>query len=381
MMTRRMAAAVLLGGVYGWASGLAPAAQTAQVSRPMADNLVLITLDGARTQELFQGLDAGILKSMVKDGPMEGHPLYREFWADTPEARRAKLMPFLWNTIVAGHGSIAGNRWQDSQMLLTNRHRFSYPGYAEILTGMAHDDVINTNDNKRYGFETLLEHAQRELKLTKEQVAVFGSWETFNFITEHREGALTVNAGVERLEGALPSLASWNQEQFDIPTPWDGIRHDFHTFRLAMGYLETVKPRVLYLALGQPDDWMHDGRYDRAVQSLKIFDGYLAELWATLERLPAYRGRTALVITTDHGRGDAGEGWRSHGKDVEGAQYVWAVFAGAGWTRRGEWRNAPPIYQNQLAATMLDALGVRPMPPAPGRGTAVEGLQTVSARQ
>jgi hypothetical protein len=381
MMTRRVAIAVLLSGLSVSTSGTVPAAQTAQGSRPAADNLVLITLDGARTQELFQGLDAGIVKSMAKGGPVEEHPLYREFWAETPEARRAKLMPFLWNTVVANHGSIAGNRWQGSQMLLTNRHRFSYPGYAEILTGMAHDDVIDTNDNKRYGFETLFEHAQRELKLTKAQVAVFGSWETFNFITEHREGALTVNAGVERLEETVPSLARWNQEQFDIPTPWDGVRHDFHTFRLAMTYLETVKPRVLYMALGQPDDWMHDGRYDRAVQSLRIFDGYLAELWATLERLPEYRGRTAVVITTDHGRGDTGDGWRSHGKDVEGAQYVWAVFAGAGWTRRGEWRSAPTIYQNQLAATMLDALSVRPMPPAPGRGAPVEGLHTVAARE
>ncbi len=378
-MTRRLTVAVLLVSAYLVTSGLDPAAEMAQGGRPAADNLVLITLDGARTQELFQGLDASIVKSMAKDGPVEAHPLHREFWADTPESRRAKLMPFLWNTVIAQHGSIAGNRWQGSQMLLTNRHRFSYPGYAEILTGLAHDDVIDTNDNKRYGFETLLEHAQRELGLTKEQVAVFGSWETFNFIAEHREGALTVNAGVERLDTASPSQARWNQEQFDIPTPWDGVRHDFHTFRLAMSYLETTKPRLLYLALGQPDDWMHDGRYDRAVQSLKIFDGYLAELWAALERMPEYRGRTAVVITTDHGRGDTGEGWRSHGKDVEGAQYVWAVFAGPGWTRRGEWRNAPTLHQNQLAATMLDALGVRPMPPTAGRGMAVEGLRSVAA--
>lgn len=379
-MTRHRAVVALVAAVCVTLSAPSPGAQPAPAARPVADNLVLITLDGARTQEIFRGLDADIVATMAKDRPVADHPLHRELWAETPEARRAKLMPFLWNTVIAQHGSIAGNRWQGSQMLLTNRHRFSYPGYAEILTGMAHDDVINTNDNKRYGFETLLERARRELKLTKEQVAVFGSWETFNFITEHEEGSLTVNAGFERFASDDALVARWSQEQLDIPTPWDGVRHDFHTFRLAMSYLERAKPRVLYLALGQPDDWMHDGRYDRAVQSLKIVDGYLAELWATLDRLPEYRGRTALVITTDHGRGDTGDGWRSHGKDVEGAQYVWAVFAGPAWGRRGEWRQAPTLYQNQLAATMLEALGVAPMPSAPGRGRPVEGLNVPATR-
>ena len=35
--------------------------------------------------------------------------------------------------------------------------RFSYPGYSEILTGAAHDEVIDSNDNKRYPFLTVLE--------------------------------------------------------------------------------------------------------------------------------------------------------------------------------------------------------------------------------
>ena len=61
-------------------------------------------------------------------------------------------MPFFWDTLMRDHGSIAGNRARGSHFGVTNRHRFSYPGYAEILTGAAHDEDIDSNDNKRYPY-------------------------------------------------------------------------------------------------------------------------------------------------------------------------------------------------------------------------------------
>ena len=75
--------------------------------------VVLITLDGARTEEIFGGLDLAVLKSTLSDKQtVETQPVYRRFWAPTPEARREKLMPFFWGTLMREHGSIAGNRAQ-----------------------------------------------------------------------------------------------------------------------------------------------------------------------------------------------------------------------------------------------------------------------------
>ena len=70
-------------------------------------------------------------------------------------------MPFFWTEWMAGHGSIAGNRVLESRFGITNTHRFSYPGYAEILTGEAHDAVIDSNDNRRYAFPTVLDVLKR----------------------------------------------------------------------------------------------------------------------------------------------------------------------------------------------------------------------------
>ena len=73
------------------------------------ENLILITLDGVRYQELFGGLDLEILKATIKDGKPEDTKTYKRFWADTPKERREKLMPFFWGEWMQRHGSVAGN--------------------------------------------------------------------------------------------------------------------------------------------------------------------------------------------------------------------------------------------------------------------------------
>jgi len=74
------------------------------------ENVVLITLDGARTQEIFGGVDLEIVRDKTRRGKVEDSPLYKKYWADTPQQRREKLMPFFWGTLMKQHGSIAGNR-------------------------------------------------------------------------------------------------------------------------------------------------------------------------------------------------------------------------------------------------------------------------------
>ena len=74
--------------------------------------------------------------------------------------------------------------------------------------------------------------------------------------------------------------------QFETPTPWDSVRHDVYTFRFAMDHLARHRPRVLYLALGETDDWAHDGRYDRVLETYARTDQYLRELWEWLQAQP-----------------------------------------------------------------------------------------------
>src|SRR5687767_6942322 len=177
--------------------GLGIGAGIGAAQRPgdAGDRVVLVTIDGARTEEVFGGLDLDVLTSTLKEGQrVEDSPLYHRFWASTREERRRKLLPFLW-TLVGEHGSIAGDPASNSVVRVRNRHWFSYPGYSELLVGEPHDDQITSNDPIRNPNVTVLETLRERLRLPREQVATFASWGVFNQIAEHHEGATFVNAG------------------------------------------------------------------------------------------------------------------------------------------------------------------------------------------
>jgi hypothetical protein len=349
-----------------------PVSTAVPQSPPDRQNVILITLDGARTEDVFGGLDVDVLKStMGKNDRLEDNATWKRFHADTPQARREKLMPWFWTTFMKEHGSIAGNRATGSVGQLTNTHRFSYPGYSEILTGEAHDDVIKSNDSVRNAYETVLEGLRAHLGVPAKAVATFGSWDVFNFIVEHTEGATFVNAGFEPFESPEANIRLMSELQTKATTPWDSVRHDYYTHRFAMSYLARERPRVMYIAYGETDDWAHEGRYDRVLDSFARFDADLKELWSWLQSQDDYRGRTHLLITTDHGRGPTPAEWRTHGAKIEGAQYVWFAFASPKMARRGEWRNQPPVTTSQVAATMASWAGLDWTAKHPGAGKAI----------
>ena len=344
----------------------------AQRQTPLAsgDRLILVTLDGARTQEIFGGLDLDVLRSTLPKGTaVASDPIYRRFHADTPEARRRKLMPFFWDVLMTRHGSIAGNRRLNSLVTLTNQHRFSYPGYSELLTGERDDRVINSNARVHNPRVTLLEVLRARLNLSSLEVAAFASWDVMNEIAEHTPGTLTVNAGYEAFDLAWPGARELSQLQFNTPTPWNNVRHDVFTFGLAMSHVRAVKPRVLHLALGETDDWSHDGRYDRTLEAYARNDEQLRELWTWLQSQPEYQNRTHMLITTDHGRGRTPSDWRQHGADIAGAEDVWMAFVSPAFPTRGEWRDHAPLFSNQAAATMAAWMGLdwTALRPAAGR--------------
>ncbi len=341
--------------------GLALASLTAVTAAQSQPAVILVTLDGARIEEVFGGLDTSIVASQLKDGQrLEDQPIYKRLWAATPEARREKLMPFFWGTLMKAHGSIAGNPATGSRVYVTNRHWFSYPGYSEILVGRAHDDVIKSNDPLRNPNQTVLQFLKASHGLNRDQVAAFTSWSIFSAIVESRQGDITVNAGYQTYESRTDEVRRLSDLQFETPTPWNSVRHDAYTFRFAMDHLARHKPRVLYLALGETDDWAHDGRYDRVLETYTRTDQYLKQLWDWLQAQPEYRGRTHILITTDHGRGRTPADWRDHGAKVNGAGETWMAFVSPSMSQRGEWRAHQPLMASQVAATLIAWTGADP---------------------
>lgn len=105
-------------------------------------HVLFITTDGLRWQEVFRGAEVQLMNKANGGVPSEA-ALRGQFWAETPEARRSRLMPFMWSEI-ARAGQLYGNRDAGSEVGVTNGKNFSYPGYSEFLTGHA-DERIKSN--------------------------------------------------------------------------------------------------------------------------------------------------------------------------------------------------------------------------------------------
>lgn len=337
---------------------VAVAAGAAQAAPPHAPNVVLVTLDGVRIEEIFGGLDAAVLQSQLQaaTGPDAERP-YQRYRADTAQARRERLMPFFWGTLMREHGWVAGNPALGSRVQLGNGLRFSYPGYAEMLTGRARDATVTSNDAYQSPHVTVLEFVREQLRLPRAKVAAFGSWDRFEQIPEHTPGSITVNAGFMPFHDTNPGIARLNAIQAEART-WREERFDAFTAAFALRYLERERPRLLYVALGDTDEWAHARRYDDMLDGIALADRFLQSLWSWLQAQPEYRDNTLLIVTTDHGRGRTPADWTEHSSDVEGAQDIWLALAGPGQSARGELRDAPTLRQGQVAATIAAAFGL-----------------------
>lgn len=321
-------------------------------------HVILVTLDGVRPADFFGGMDTVVTASDSLSGVASHARLVQAYWRPTPGERRRAVMPFFWDSL-APRGMVFGDAALGSLATITNPHRFSAPGYQEILTGHAQADV-SSNDRIRYGHETVLEYTRRRLGLRQEEVALFGSWENFREYAASREGAVFVNAGDDSIPTSLATLEMRRIAvlQSRAEPLWEGARLDAFTGAMAMAWLRRYHPRVLYVAMDDTDDLAHSRRYDRVLDALHGLDGFLKELWQAAESLPEYRGRTTLIVTTDHGRGLTPDNWTDHGDDVPGAEQIWLAVIGPYTPDRGSVAGAGEVHQANIAGTLLACLGL-----------------------
>lgn len=323
----------------------------------VADRLVIVTLDGIRQEELFDGLHPlcfcyeNILPEDIK-------LLKKKFWARDSAERRKKLMPFFWQVLV-NQGQLFGKSGSGHEVLVENSTCISYPGYNEMFSG-AVDPLIFSNTYDYNANVTVLEWLN-QFKEYEGKIAVFSTWDRFPFILNAPRSGLFVNSGWTTCDlDMLTERQDWINGliEDDYLQRWLQDRFDRMTFYLALDYLRLYRPKILYISLGDCDEWGHELSYSNYIQALHQADHYLQELFETLQSLPEYQGKTALVVTTDHGRGADGPEWGSHFRCFPHSEYSWIyVFSPdipALGVRHGDGENHT---LSQVAATIADLLG------------------------
>ncbi|MBL7697534.1 MAG: hypothetical protein JNK79_05230 [Chitinophagaceae bacterium] len=317
------------------------------------ENIIIVTLDGMRWQEVFAGADSILLNNSAYTRNPES--VAKEFWDKEASERRKKLFPFLWS-VVESRGQLYGNRQKGNYVNNSNPYWFSYPGYNEIFTGFPDPDV-NSNDKIYNKNENVLEFINKQ-KNYSGKVAAFCTWDVFPYILNAPRSGIYVNADVDTLRFANERLQLLNDLQFLTPRPV-GVRPDVITYAAGREYLRAYKPKVLYIAFDETDDFAHSGMYDQYLASAYSQDRMIEDLWNTVQSLPGYKDKTTLVVTVDHGRGDKNKDqWKDHGQKVEDANQIWFAVLGPDSKHLGEVVSGEQLYQRQLASTIAALLGL-----------------------
>ena len=344
-------------------------------SDTVSPNIFIITTDGFRWQEDFNGADSLILNNphYVKDTAL----LKQMFWDTSVDERRKMLMPFVWKTL-AKQGAVYGNRNYDNKVSVANPYRFSYAGYNEIFTGYADNSII-ANRKKYNSNQTVLDFLNDQPEY-KNKVAAFTSWNLFEYIFNKKESAIYLNSGYQTI--AHDSLTEKeilaNGVQQHAVDNLQSTRNDMLTFVTAKEYIQTQHPKVVYIGFGETDEYAHGGNYDEYLQSAHLFDEYLSQLWYLANKDPFYKNNTSFIITTDHGRGQKPNTWVRHDMFTKGSSNIWLMTLGPKFETKGEVKINAAIYNEQLAQTIARLLGYNFEPQHPVADAAI--LSAVNKR-
>ena len=327
------------------------------MSQWQTENVIIITTDGFRWQDLFKGMDSAIANNN-KYNQGDSNYLFEKYWNNNESERRKELMPFLWSTVL-NQGQLFGNRTAGSKVDNANPYWFSYPGYSEIMTGYA-DTAINSNDYESNPNVTVLEFLNKQPKL-KGRVAAFGAWNAFDRILNEKRSGIPVMSAFDTVAGKNLTVQQKliNKMLLDSYRPWGEAEClDVFTHHAAFEYLKSKKPRVLYIAYGETDEWAHSGQYRSYLDAAHQVDAWLKDIWKFVQTDPQYKNKTTLLITTDHGRGDIEkENWTSHNNQIQDAHEIWLATIGPDSPARGELKSDMQLYQKQIAQTIAKLLG------------------------
>lgn len=310
-----------------------PDLQTAQAAPPteahgVDDPVVILTIDGVRWQEVFEGTDPAFTARPLERATAIWPNLYKL------GTHRGAFVG------APGHGTIAAS----------GPEYVSLPGYTEILGGRTSFRCQN-NDCPRTALPSILDEARAR----GAKVAAFASWERLDYAITSVPGSFFVSAG--RGDPPTESLPGSPDE-----------RPDHITAPAALAYYEAERPDVFFLGLGDPDEHAHHGDYDAYVASCHYADEVIGDLVKILDRDERGR-RTHLVITPDHGRASS---FFHHGGMPEAAR-TWLAAMGPRVTARGEVSSPRDRRLADIAPTMRLVLGL-PADHSNGAGQPLEEL-------
>jgi hypothetical protein len=285
-------------------------------NREMWHPVVLVTIDGARWQEIFEGTDPKL--------------------ADGPRRASREIVPHL-DRMARERGAAIGAPGRGT-IRATGPNFVSLPGYTEILSGRAPHGCPD-NSCGRATLPTVLDEAYA----AGGTVAAFTSWDRLERAATAWPGRFVVSSGRRNDPAISPKPGAGN------------YRPDRVTAEVALRHLVVERPDVLYVGLGDADEQAHRSNYRGYLEALTHADAFVGRVLEVLGRMGGRGERTHVIVTADHGRA---HDFRNHGQMAPESARVWLVASGPTIAARGRVASPADRRLADVAPTLRVVLGL-----------------------
>ena len=232
----------------------------------LAQNVIVVVVDGARYSETFGGGD--------------------------------KYIPHLYNDL-RPQGTVFTNfRIADEGYTTTN------PGHASILTGTW--QLIKNDGSERPNKPTIYEYFRKELSAKSTDCFVV--------------------AGKKKIAALSYSTFPGFGEDFSASTKCFDARDDDEVYDSLIVVINTYHPSLILVNFTTTDIKGHTGVWDNYVNALTNADKLVYKLWQKIQDNPFYKNTTTLFVTNDHGRHT--DSFKNHGDDCDGCEHIMLLAVG-----------------------------------------------------
>ncbi|UHO37915.1 alkaline phosphatase family protein [Chryseobacterium capnotolerans] len=137
-----------------------------------------------------------------------------------------------------------------------------------------------------------------------------------------------------------------------------GYRDDLVTMTKTKEVMAKYSPNVMVINLKDVDSYGHANNWNEYIKAIKTTDASIKEIWDYIQSLPAYKDKTTLIVSNDHGRHiDVNGGFAEHGDDCAGCRHI-EFFAMGPDFKKNAIISTGNYEQIDIASMMAELLGV-----------------------